>query len=313
MTKRMYRKQSWNDWYACAQAYYEAHSNLLVPAKYQTPDGFRLGRWIERQRAIHNGIIAGQLSESQIKALDQIGMVWKLEDRLEWHIWMNLVQKYHDQYGNLDIHTDYISDGYRLGFWIKEQRKKYKNGLLNDSQISDLNRLGMIWCFYEKKEWNDWYQLAEAYYQEHGDLLVPVAYCTNEGDKLGSWIFVQREKYNGIGKRLPLSQDQIRALEKIGMVWTLAELRDDKWTAMYQYVALYKREHGKLPLSSTIKAPDGRSMGNWISMQRVALRKNRMPEDKANKLADLEIYPFGHASHKTETDEVLSQPALGAG
>ena len=97
------------------------------------------------------------------------------------------------------------------------------------------------------------------------------------------------------------------------MVWTLAELRDDKWTAMYQYVALYKREHGKLPLSSTIKAPDGRSMGNWISMQRVALGKNRMPEDKAIKLADLEIYPFGHASHKTETDEVLSQPALGAG
>ena len=126
MIKRTYQKQTWDEWLLCAKDYFHLHGDLLIPASYQTHDGFRLGRWIERQRAIHNGVLSGSLSQDQTAALERIGMVWKLEERLEWAQWLSLAREYLEQHGDLHIPTDYRIRNHRLGDWIKEQRKKYK-------------------------------------------------------------------------------------------------------------------------------------------------------------------------------------------
>ena len=90
---------------------------------------------------------------------------------------------------------------------------------LAEKQIRDLERFGMTWGFYERKVWEDWFRLAEMYYQKYGNLLVPASYQTAGGDRLGSWIFVQRERYRGVNGRRPLSREQVKALEGISMVW----------------------------------------------------------------------------------------------
>lgn len=289
---RIYSRQTWDEWYLCAKNYFEEYGDLLVPYNYITADGYRLGRWIERQRARYNGVLANPVDLDEQAALEKIGMVWKLENRLAWDEWIFIAGEYYNEYGNLEVHKDYMAHGYRLGNWIREQRKKLKSGKLTEKQIRDLDRYGMIWSCYERRDWNDWYALAAEYFQQNGNLLVPLTYKTKRGERLGLWVFVQRERYNGNGERKPLNMAQIQALDRLSMIWKLDNVRAEKWDAMYQWVSDYKRENDRLPLRRDLKAPDGRSMGNWISVQRTALRKGKIPAAKAKRLEALEIYPL---------------------
>ncbi len=239
-------------------------------------------------------------------ALEKIGMIWKLEERLDWKVWLSLAKQYHRNYGTLDIPSDHITkDGHRLGFWIKEQRKKRKSGILRKEQIEELDQLGMRWCFYEKRDWNDWYGLAKKYAQEQGNLWIPFDYTTAEGDKLGVWISVQRERYSGKGNRKPLSSSQIKELDQIGMVWSCSAIRKEKWEAMYRWVKSYCQIHGCLPLRPRIKAPDGRSMGSWISIQRTLLQRGCLEESRVQRLSALGIHPFGQSVPKREIKEAF--------
>ncbi|MCA5959408.1 helicase associated domain-containing protein [Blautia sp. RD014234] len=123
MASGNYKKQTWDEWYGCAKAYYEEKGNLLVPGRYKTMDGYSLGRWIERQRARYNGLHDNMIHTDEVIALEKIGMVWKLENRLSWEQWIYMAENYYLQYGNLEVHTAFTVDGYRLGYWVREQRK----------------------------------------------------------------------------------------------------------------------------------------------------------------------------------------------
>ena len=84
--------------------------------------------------------------------------------------------------------------------------------------------------------WELMYECAGRYYQEHGNLEVPVRYQTEEGYGLGQWILTQRrvragEKYGA------LSEDRIRKLNRIGMVW--GNYRDLAWERYFREAKSY--------------------------------------------------------------------------
>ena len=76
----------WEKWYADAKDYYREHGDLLVPANYVTDEGEKLGKWLHRQRAKYNGAsyVKGCLSDTEIKLLEKVGMVWRMEYRFPW-------------------------------------------------------------------------------------------------------------------------------------------------------------------------------------------------------------------------------------
>ena len=51
-------------------------------------------------------------------------------------------------------------------------------------------------------------------------------------------------------------------------------------------------------------------MGNWISLQRTALSKGKVAEDRKTRLADLGIYPFGSTKMPYSFWGTFSSPAL---
>ena len=69
------RVAKWDQAYAHAAAYYEAHHDLLPPATYRSEDGFGLGDWVRRMRTAR---AEGdpKLTEDRIRRLDAIGMQW---------------------------------------------------------------------------------------------------------------------------------------------------------------------------------------------------------------------------------------------
>lgn len=294
--KRHRKRIEWEDWYAAAQQYHAEHGDLLVPRSYQTAGGLKLGRWIERQRALYNGVksVKGGLYWDQIKRLNDLGMVWKLEYRYQWYEWIGFVRDYYFEYGDLMVPRNYKTPyGVNLGEWISKQRRHYADGMLNAEQTADLERYDMVWYLGNgQRDWMDWYKDCVDYYAEHGDLRVPVAYVTKGGQKLGSWVALQRERSLGKGTHTPLADAQREKLDALQMVWSLDSVRDAEWEQMYQWVADYKAQNGKLPLwPRGMKAPDGRSMNAWITVQRTNLGKGRYDKNRAERLALLGILP----------------------
>ena len=70
--------RQWNEKYALARSYYEAHGNLNIPLSYSV-NGVKLGRWISniRSKRKHPGSSGMVLGEERIRQLDRIGMDWK--------------------------------------------------------------------------------------------------------------------------------------------------------------------------------------------------------------------------------------------
>lgn len=288
-----YRSHSWDEWYKLAKQYRDTHGDLLVPKNYVCPGGEKLGRWIEGQRARYNEVPSAPrcLYPDEIALLNGLGMVWKLENRWEWSKWLSALDRCRKALGHINVSADFTLDGYALGNWIIRQRKLYANGELTPKQIADLDARGMVWSARPpRRAWDDWFQDAERYHADHGDLMVPQDYCTEDGHRLGLWIYQQRDLYMDRRPNQTLRPDRVARLESIGMVWEPEKQKAEAWESMYGWIADYWRDNGKLPLwPRGQKAPDGRSMSGWIASQRTALAQGGVTQERAARLAEIGI------------------------
>lgn len=204
--------------YAVAQAYYRSHGDLHVPSNYVTPEGVRLGAWVNRQRRIRDGKARGSLTPERIRALDAIGMNWLDLSEERWNRNFRALRAYFKQYGNIDVPQDYVtSDGLKLGQFVKNMRfhrdTKYRR-CLTPERLRMLDEMGMIWDV-DAYRWEQNFAAAEAYWREHGDLRPVKRYTTPDGVKLGTWLIYQREKHS----RGELEEEKVTRLNAIGMVW----------------------------------------------------------------------------------------------
>lgn len=216
--KRGYLSLQWDEWYDLANRYWMLHDDLLIPNKYATRDGYRLGRWIERQRSLyrrHSHI----MTDEKVDKLNSIGMIWVLEERHEWEFWIHLCKVYFEQHGDLEVPISYkTSNDVLLGNWIVQQRKKYRLNLLDETEIRELDAFHMRWEVNERRNWQQWYDVAKRYYQTYGNLDVKVDYIDEYGNRLGMWISVQREKYRHIRKPF-LHKEEISLLNELNIKW----------------------------------------------------------------------------------------------
>ena len=134
----------------------------------------------------------------------------------------------------------------------------------------------MVWDALINKE-EIWYKLAEEYYNEYGDLLVPRDYETKSGKNLGQWISKMRQKYKN-GKLLP---DKIKELESISMVWDASINKEENWSKWYKLAVEYRNEYGDLLVPQRYKTKSGESLGLWIrNCRRDYLKGNLSPEEQ---------------------------------
>lgn len=257
---------SWDHYFSEASIYYAEHGNLNIPKRYTTPAGLSLGEWLTTQRRVRAGQIPGNLTEQQIARLDSIGMEWGNRNDAAWERGLEEARKFREQFGNLRVPAKYkTKDGYPLGKWINNARKRRNDGKLTEERIRQLDQMGMIWSVFDAK-WEQGYALAMNYAARHGDLNVPVNYTTEEGEKLGAWILNQRTAY---AKEM-LSQDQIGRLEKIGIYW---ENRNDRqWNEVYGAAKRYFEANGDLDVPVAYVSPEGYALGKWVRRQQYAYR-----------------------------------------
>ena len=256
---------AWEKGFASAQKYRTEHGDLLVPVRYRDKNDFALGEWIVYNRQRYLG---GNLPQNRIERLEAIGMVWSTSNDL-WEQNYAAATQYYLEHGDLEVPIKYETpSGFGLGVWLGAQRAAHKAGELPQEQVERLDALGMDWTNRNDRKWMSLYDVAAAYYHEHGNLNVPSEYVTPDGVLLGKWVARQRYAYlNPDRSSARVTPERKALLDKLGMVWE----KYDPWQERYDLALAYKTEHGDLEIPSVYKTEDGVWLGSWVSRQRQAL------------------------------------------
>lgn len=256
---------AWEKGFVSAQKYRTEHGDLLVPVRYRDKNDFALGEWIVYNRQRYLG---GNLTQNRIERLEAIGMVWSTSNDL-WEQNYAAATQYYLEHGDLEVPIKYETpSGFGLGVWLGAQRAAHKAGELPQEQVERLDALGMDWTNRNDRKWMSLYDVAAAYYHEHGNLNVPSEYVTPDGVLLGKWVARQRYAYlNPDRSSARVTPERKALLDKLGMVWE----KYDPWQERYDLALAYKTEHGDLEIPSVYKTEDGVWLGSWVSRQRQAL------------------------------------------
>ena len=256
---------TWDTYYAAAEAYYAQHGDLLIPSQYVNEDGLCLGLWLRRQRRNK-----AQLSQGQIERLERICVEWGQYADAAWKKGFEHAKLFYQENGHLLPESTYVcEDGYPLGAWIHRMRQQ-KNGTIDIGRLTkqrtaELERIGMVWDIYDDA-WVKGYARAKVYFEKHGDLNVPVRYRMEDGYALGRWIAKQRNARDGKFQNRPLSEEQIRQLNAIGMIW--GKSRDERWNDFYSAAQAYYLKNGNLEMPAQYKTQDGSCLGMWVYDQK---------------------------------------------
>ena len=279
---------SWQTMFEQAKKYYSENGDLEVPARFITNDGYSLGHWIYNQRAVRKGQQTGNLSEEQIEKLNSIGMRWDLYTDYSWEKNFNAAKDYYEKNGHLDVPSRFVTrDGLPLGAWLSSLRTWESSGIhpkyLSAERKKQLESIGMIWSKLDYY-WEQNFSEALRYYRKNGDLLVPSNFVTDNGMRLGSWIFRQRKLHSGSCKGTPLTAEQTARLNSIGMVWE----PEDPWLMSFNLVKGYYKEHGNINISQSTVV-NGVWLGKWIAEQKKRLKSGKHSDKQREYLNNLPL------------------------
>ena len=279
---------SWQTMFEQAKKYYSENGDLEVPARFITNDGYSLGHWIYNQRAVRKGQQTGNLSEEQIEKLNSIGMRWDLYTDYSWEKNFNAAKNYYEKNGHLDVPSRFVTrDGLPLGAWLSSLRTWESSGIhpkyLSAERKKQLESIGMIWSKLDYY-WEQNFSEALRYYRKNGDLLVPSNFVTDNGVRLGSWIFRQRKLHSGSCKGTPLTAEQTARLNSIGMVWE----PEDPWLMSFNLVKGYYKEHGNINISQSTVV-NGVWLGKWIAEQKKRLKSGKHSDKQREYLNNLPL------------------------
>lgn len=279
---------SWQTMFEQAKKYYSENGDLEVPARFITNDGYSLGHWIYNQRAVRKGQQTGNLSEEQIEKLNSIGMRWDLYTDYSWEKNFNAAKNYYEKNGHLDVPSRFVTrDGLPLGAWLSSLRTWESSGIhpkyLSAERKKQLESIGMIWSKLDYY-WEQNFSEALRYYRKNGDLIVPSNFVTDNGVRLGSWIFRQRKLHSGSCKGTPLTAEQTARLNSIGMVWE----PEDPWLMSFNLVKGYYKEHGNINISQSTVV-NGVWLGKWIAEQKKRLKSGKHSDKQREYLNNLPL------------------------
>ena len=272
---------SWELMFSYAKRYFEEHGTLEVPKRHKTDDGYSLGNWIITQRKVYSGEQFGKLSEEQINKLNKIGMRWGTLNDVSWDRFYEEAKKYYKENGTLDVGLNCTTaNGYALGKKICQIRSYRKCGIkssyVTEERIKALDEIGMIWSVPDVI-WERNYLAALEFFMENGHLDPPNDYVSKNGVRVGAWITRIRGLRSTGSKYFNLTEEQIKKLDDIGMMWTGKYER--MWMAGYREAKKYFEKYGDLNVSTSYITADGFKLGDWIENQREAKKKIK-PERK---------------------------------
>lgn len=276
----------WEQGFRAAERYFHEHGSLNVPVDYQTQGGAALGQWIAAQRrAWRRDVLSGE----QICRLEKVGMVWE-PYRTRWETMFAAAAVYYQENGHLQIPCCYqTEDGLNLGKWVRRQREAYCQGRQGGKAYREdlarrLESIGMIWDTGDA--WETRYELARAYYEEHGSLNIPGDYVV-EGIWLGKWLNEQKQICLGRRSGKRLTAEQMAKLNAIS--FSPLKRSELAWESQYQEARRYLERYGNLLVSAGYIGENGKRLDLWLERQKIQYQKGTLSGQRRKKMIEIGI------------------------
>lgn len=270
-------EDAWNEWIKLLEEYKNTYGNINVPIEYKTDDGKALGKLIAHVREKYRN---GSLDNEKKKILNEMNITWNplKEDEKNKR---KLLIEYYEKYGtvNMPMYTRY--QDVPLWEWLQGKKKKYRKGQLSQDDIHFFEKYNIIWNVHDKK-WEIGFLAAKEFYEENGNLFVPLNYISNNGIKLANWLYRQRDRK----RKGKMKEEQIKKLKSIGMCW---DPFDYNWKENYWHLKKYHELYGNIDLPTDYIYEDIK-LGMWLSTQRQAYRGNpnyKITEERIRLLEEL--------------------------
>lgn len=211
---------NWAVYFSALCQYKQVYGNLDITARYTTPDGLQLGKFISNLRVARTcGKKNSYLTPERIEALDGLGMIWGKID-YQWELNYAACATYYVEHGHLNIPVAFAAqDGLSIGKWIRRQRKLRQTAVLSNDQIQRLDDIGMVWDDAYVVKWEKGYASASNYYQKFGNLYVPTTYVDENGYPLGKWLKRHREQRKDGTTMIKITPERRARLDALGMQW----------------------------------------------------------------------------------------------
>jgi hypothetical protein len=322
--------RKWNFMFKKLKEYKDVHGDCLVNVLYQCDDGTPLGRWVAYQRSQFLEIKDVEMREQRQQALDSIGFVWIVKERnrqlpspadglqhastkerfnARWNVMFEKLKEYKSVHSHCRVPIRYkCPDGTPLGAWVSTQRRQGSS----DSEISVQHRkalddIGFVWqarepVYTRDDQWNEMFQLLQAYYDEHGDCLVPSSYVTKDTKKkrLGNWVKVQRCRLASGKLYEDRYKDRLQQLQTINFTWRASPEIDARWHHMFERLVEYRKIHGDCLVPTLY--PEYPAFGDWVNNLRA-----RRPTLSHDQLAQLESIDFVWNTHAAKWNDLYEQ------
>ena len=265
--------ESWGFWFGLLEAYKETRGHCSVPSLAVTENGYRLGNWVQVQR---KALRRGQLSDEKKQRLDALGFVWDSFEE-KWEEGFNELKAYNREHGNYSVSLSFVTEnGFGLGTWVNSQRTAFGKNQLSDERRQRLEALGFLFEPQAQK-WEEGFDELRGYHRQHGNCLVPISFVADSGNRLGSWVRVQR-KALGRGQ---LSDERKKRLDALGFVWDPYE---EMWEEGFKELSVYHQEHGNCFALASFKTERGFRLGAWVNTQRLHLKANKLSDERKKRL-----------------------------
>ena len=254
---------SWVYHLGLLQAYAQNHDSARPPASYVAPCGARLGRWLADQRSLAK---RGRLAPARRQQLEFIGgdvSPLAAYSERRWRRACLSLWRFRRREGHARVRRAYVDDdGFRLGGWLVEQRRKFEEGTLSSKRARALETLGVSFERPRDAAWRRHFEALERRADATGLCDAPARLVTDDGLKLGQWVAKQRKlKLQGA-----LDPDRERRLSAIRFVWAPrdAVARDAAYAAAL--AAFVQREgHDRVPKRHREL---GLGLGEWVYRRR---------------------------------------------
>jgi superfamily II DNA or RNA helicase len=237
----------------------------------------KLASWAMSQRTRRK---KGELSETQIQRMDDIGFVWDFQAQKAqetWMKWCRELEAYAREHGNPHVPRTHTDTKLASWVWIQRIRREKNYGSqpkLTNDQITLLDKLGFRWDVRGEK-WAERIEQLKQFREQHG-------HCDlSEDEELKSWAQMQRSS-QAEGKLDPERKSQLDAL---GFPWTGNLVR--KWDEMYDRLKQYHAENGNSDVPDSWKQDP--KLARWLGTQRQRRKKSQMTADEILQLDSLGV------------------------
>lgn len=188
------------------QKYKKLPSNHSVDIKIKS-----LGIFLVNERAKYNK--NGEYPEwkQQIIERELPEFSYEKSNIVSFKRFINYAKLYKKKNGHLNIKkNDVMDDGYRIGMIFSGLKQRYKNGMLNDDKIKQLEKLGLYIDSKFNKQFNEKMELARQAVTD--DVKISTSNQFYNGINLYTWIkYTINKKY----RNNELSSDEIAVIENL--------------------------------------------------------------------------------------------------